>query len=106
VPKKEILNVTQRQLRYLFNLFLRIVRAQTPKLARLLEVLALAQIADKSDGSYAGEYEHLDKLLSDLGTTKGYIVDIAAGNGYRPRSISKCNISLWDDVAWASSMGS
>jgi hypothetical protein len=24
----------------------------------------------------------------------------------RPRSISKCNISLWDDVAWASSISS
>jgi hypothetical protein len=76
----------KRQLRNLFNLVRRIAKARAPKVTRLLEVFALAQRAENSDGSNAGEYEHLDRLLSALGTQAGYVVDIAAGNGFSQSS--------------------
>jgi hypothetical protein len=42
-------------------------------------------------------------------TFMAQIVRLSDNNPNRyhmPRSISKCNISLWDDVAWASVMSS
>ena len=44
----------KRQLRYLFDLFRRIVKARTPKAARLLELLALAQMAETLESRQPG----------------------------------------------------
>ena len=50
----------------------------------LLESFVLFNKTKKNiKSSYAGEFEHLDKIMNKLNINNGYIVDIAAGDGYR-----------------------
>jgi hypothetical protein len=42
--------------------------------------------ANIADGSYAGEYIHLDKLFSEIGIHGGYVVDVAASDGFTQSS--------------------
>ena len=50
----------------------------------LLESFVLFNKAKKKKkNSYAGEFEHLDKIMNKFNISNGYIVDIAAGDGYR-----------------------
>ena len=49
----------------------------------LSQSLALYNQAKKKESSaYAGEFEHLDKIVNEFKISDGYIVDIAAGDGY------------------------
>jgi len=52
----------------------------------LNKILQTAIQAETADGSYAGEFAHLDKLLETLGIHGGYVVDIAAADGYTQSS--------------------
>ena len=66
-----------RAIRLLFNF-----NKQISKI--LLESFVLFNKAKKKKGSsYAGEFEHLDKIMNKFKISNGYIVDIAAGDGYR-----------------------
>ena len=73
--KKNIKNIG-RAIRLLFN-----ANAQISNI--LLEAFTLFKKAKKKESSYAGEFEHLEKIMNKLKINKGYIVDIAAGDGYR-----------------------
>ena len=72
---KNIKNIG-RAIRLLFN-----ANNQITKI--LLEAFTLIKKAKKKENSYAGEFEYLDKIMNKLKIDKGYIVDIAAGDGYR-----------------------
>ncbi len=52
----------------------------------LQKMYQLAIAAETRDGSYAGEFDYLDKLLSLLDINKGYAVDIAASDGFTQSS--------------------
>lgn len=52
----------------------------------LQKIYQIANSAETHDGSYAGEFEYLDKLLSALGINQGYAVDIAASDGFTQSS--------------------
>ena len=66
-----------RAIRLLFNF-----NSQISKI--LLETYVLFNKAKKSRvSSYAGEFEHLEKIMEKININQGYIVDIAAGDGFR-----------------------
>lgn len=52
----------------------------------LNKILRTAIQAEFADGSYAGEFDYLDKLISLLGIHGGYVVDIAAADGFSQSS--------------------
>jgi hypothetical protein len=63
----------------------------------LNKILHTAVQAETADGSYAGEFTHLDKLLMILGIHGGYVVDIAAADGYTQSS----TLGFFKREAWA-----
>ena len=66
-----------RAIRLLFNF-----HTNTTKI--LLETFVIFNKAKKNEiTSYAGEFEHLEKITNKLNINNGYIVDIAAGDGYK-----------------------
>ena len=67
---------TGRAIRFLFNSNNRLSKV-------LLEAFALSKRSKKNDNSYAGEFVYLSKIMNKLNIDNGYIVDVAAGDGYR-----------------------
>ena len=66
-----------RAIRLLFNF-----HANTTGI--LLETFVLFNKAKKNQiTSYGGEFEHLEKITNKLNINNGYVVDIAAGDGYK-----------------------
>ena len=49
----------------------------------LLDAFVLSKKSKQNESSYAGEFLYLDKIMNGLNINKGYIVDVAAGDGYR-----------------------
>ena len=72
---KNIKNIG-RAIRLLFN-----ANNQITKI--LLEAFTLIKKSKKKENSYAEEFEYLEKIMNKLKIDKGYIIDIAAGDGYR-----------------------
>jgi len=60
--------------------------SQESILEDLNKILRIAVQAETADGSYAGEADYLDKLLGVIGIQGGYIVDIAASDGFTQSS--------------------
>ena len=65
-----------RGIRLLFN-----ANNQITKI--LLDAFALSRKSKINENSYAGEFFYLDKIMNRLNINNGYIVDVAAGDGYR-----------------------
>ena len=63
----------------------------------LNKILQVAVQAESVDGSYAGEFDHIDKLLGTLGIQGGYVVDIAAADGFTQSS----TLGLFKRPEWA-----
>ena len=65
-----------RAIRLLFNSNNRISKI-------LLDAFALSKKSKKNEKSYSGEFFNLEKIMNKLNINNGYIVDVAAGDGYR-----------------------
>ena len=66
-------------------------------LAELNQTLALHQVASQqADNSFAGEYLGLSNLATSLGIQRGYLVDIAASDGYS----QSCTFGFMRDGGW------
>ena len=65
-----------RAIRLLFNSNNRISKI-------LLDAFALSKKSKKNEKSYSGEFFYLEKIMNKLNINNGYIVDVAAGDGYR-----------------------
>lgn len=63
----------------------------------LNKILQVATQAEKTENSYAGEFECLDKLLVSLGIRGGYVVDIAASDGFTQSS----TLGFFKRTGWA-----
>jgi hypothetical protein len=72
--------------------------AITKQLATLAKhYLAIFCLKSGKENSYAGEYKHLKEITTRLRITNGYVVDIAASDGYE----QSCTLGFFKDPDWA-----
>lgn len=68
-------------------------------LGRLGNLLMLKLKANKLDGSFAGEFEYLKCLTKRMNIDKGFVVDVAASDGYTQSSTLGFFREGWDGLA-------
>ena len=62
------------------------LRRRFPTLSRLLDLYRIQKKSELFDGSFAGEFVVLEKIAKNLEITDGFVLDIAASDGYSQSS--------------------
>ena len=66
-------------------------------IGKILHICYLSWKAKAGDGSFAGEYEVLDELATKLNIKNGFVIDVAASDGYS----QSCTLGFFRRKGWS-----